>query len=172
MFCSKNGRTIKRLRCVGNESGQALIESALAIGFLMIILLGAVEFARYAYAAIEVSNAANAAVNYGASSPTAATDYAGSAGNYTGGIANAALADAQNIPGLRVISISKSCACSDTTYAPTDCTDNTTCSSHSTSMLETLSVTTRATYDPLIHFPGGSTSMVLTGRATRVVKNK
>jgi Flp pilus assembly protein TadG len=172
MFDSKNGHPAIRLGCIGDESGQALIESALAIGFLMVILLGAVEFARYAYAAIEVSNAANAAVNYGASSPTAATDFTGSAGNYTGGIANAALADARNIPGLQVTSITKSCACSDTTYAPSDCSDNTTCSSHNTSMLVTLSVTTRATYDPLVYLPGGSKNMVLTGRATRVVKNK
>jgi Flp pilus assembly protein TadG len=172
MVCSTNRQSARRLKRLSEESGQALIESALAISLLIVLLLGAVEFARYAYAAIEVSNAANAAVDYGASSPAAAADYSGSSGNYSGGIANAAVADAANLSDLKVTSISQSCSCSDTTYTPSDCTDNTTCSSHNTSMLQAISVTTQVTYDPLIYLPGSPTNMVLTGRATRTVKNK
>jgi Flp pilus assembly protein TadG len=56
---------IRQHRC---ESGQALVELALMMPIMMLLLVGALALARVAYAAIEVSNAAKAAVQYGASS--------------------------------------------------------------------------------------------------------
>lgn len=47
----------------GNEAGQALVELALAVPLLFMLLIGAVEFARVVYAAIEVSNAARRLFN-------------------------------------------------------------------------------------------------------------
>ena len=155
-----------------NDRGQALIETAFAIPLLLTLILGAAEFARFAYAAIEVSNAANAAVDYGASSHAAAGDWSLSGSTYSGGIVNAAVADAGNLSGLNVTSISQSCSCSNSSFTPSSCSDNSTCESNNTSMVETLTVTTQATFDPLIYLPGIPRSIGLSGQATRTVGNQ
>ena len=49
-----------------NDSGQSLIELALTLPLLMLLLLGAVELGQLAYGAINVSNAAKSATQYGA----------------------------------------------------------------------------------------------------------
>ena len=61
-YCSRNG--IKAHGC--GEDGQALIETSISASLLILLMLGAVEFGRAAYVAIEVSNAARAAAQYGA----------------------------------------------------------------------------------------------------------
>ena len=61
-----------------SEAGQALVELALTLVFILIpLLIGAAEFARAAYAYIEVSNAARAAVAYGAQTHATALDQVG-----------------------------------------------------------------------------------------------
>jgi len=50
--------------CLIGDTGQGLIELALTLPFLMFILLGAAEFARFGWAAIETANAARAGVQY------------------------------------------------------------------------------------------------------------
>ena len=44
----------------GSEAGSALVELALMMPIMMFLLVAVLEFARVAYAAIEVSNAAKA----------------------------------------------------------------------------------------------------------------
>ncbi|HVZ85166.1 MAG TPA: TadE/TadG family type IV pilus assembly protein [Terracidiphilus sp.] len=157
------------------DRGQALIETALSIPLLLLLLLAAAEFARMAYAGIEVSNAAGAAAAYGASSHAAATDWSVSGSTYSGGVVNAATSDAANltgVSGLTVTSITTSCSCANSSFTPTGCSDNTTCSSNNTAMVETITVKTQATYDPLIYYPGGPTSIVLHGQATQTVSNQ
>ena len=73
-------RSSSALRC--GEEGSALIELALSLPLLSIILLGAAEFARLAYASIEVANAAHAGAMYASYSLAASAD--------SGGISNAA----------------------------------------------------------------------------------
>ena len=52
-----------------SEVGGSLVETALTAPLLLTLLIfGSVEFARVAYAAIEVTNAARAGVSYGAQS--------------------------------------------------------------------------------------------------------
>ncbi len=51
------------------EKGQALVELALTFPILVMLFVGAAEFARVVYASIEVSNAAMAGVSYGAQTP-------------------------------------------------------------------------------------------------------
>lgn len=152
-----------RIRAHGSdETGQALVETALVVPVLLVILLGAAEIARIAYAAIEVSNSAKAGAQYGAQNRKAAQD--------TPGIQNAAANDAADLTGLTTTP-SLVCTCSDTTYVPTNCSDNTTCSSHNTYNEVTLTVTTSATYTPVFHtaaFPG---SIVLNGKAVQKVLN-
>jgi Flp pilus assembly protein TadG len=137
------------------EKGQALVELALSFPILVILFVGAAEFARVVYASIEVSNAAMAGVSYGAQNPSTAGD--------TTGIQNAVSNDALDLT-LGTTSVSKSCICSDgsaSTCLPTDC---------STSNIETiLTVQTQATIDPGVHLPGFSTTYTLHGRAVQKV---
>ena len=138
-------------RVVRSESGQAFLETAVALPLLALLLLGAVEFARVAYAAIEVSNAASAGARYAVQSGYTASDATG--------IQNAASADAANLSSLTTTS-STSCVCSDgsaSTCANTDCTN-----SH---IEETVTVNTSTTFAPLIHLPGFPKTITLNGQA-------
>jgi hypothetical protein len=134
-----------------NDSAQALVETALVLPVLSILLIGATEFALVAYAAIEVSNAAKAGVQYGAQNGATASD--------TSGIATAASNDAANVTGLTTTS-SYSCICSDgsaSTCQPTDCPN-----SH---IEEILTVNTQTSYHPPIALPGFSGPYTLKGQA-------
>ena len=134
-----------------SDAGQALVETALIFPMLVALLIGAAEFARVAYAAIEVANAARAGVQYGAQSGADASD--------STGIATAASNDGANVTGL-VTTSSIACICSDgtaSTCANTDCA-----SSHTE---EILTVNTQATIDPLIHVPGLPRTYTIKGKA-------
>jgi hypothetical protein len=139
------------------ESGQALVELALSMSLLFLILLGAVEFARVTYAGIEVSNAARAAVQYGAMNGGATWDI--------NGMLAAAQNDSANL-GTTVTIVgtpATSFACSDgSTYdATTFC--------GSATVFETLSVHTQTTFVPLIHAVGLPTTFTLHGYAQEMV---
>lgn len=146
----------------GGESGQSLVETAFLVPLLVLVLMGAVEFGRVAYEAIEVSNAAKAAVQYGAQNRTTASDSAG--------MQTAASNDAPNVGGLAT-SVSTACTCANTQYVPTSCSDNTTCSSNGTVNEVTLTVSTSATFKPIIHCPGLPNSITLHGQAVQRVMN-
>ena len=68
-------RRLKTGSC--EESGQALIELAISLPLLLLLLLGAAEFGRMAYMAIEVADAAKAAAQYAAQDETTSLDTAG-----------------------------------------------------------------------------------------------
>ena len=140
-----------------NESGQALVELALSMSLLFLILLGAVEFARATYAGIEVTNAARAAVQYGAMNGGATWD--------TSGMLAAAQNDSANL-GTTVTIVgtpATSFACSDgSTY-------NATTFCGSATVFETLTVQTQTTFFPLIHAVGLPTSFTLHGYAQEMV---
>lgn len=149
-----------------DQEGSALVELALALPLLLLFVLGAAEFARLAYAAIEVSNAAHAAAVYASSSQSAVTD--------TPGISNAATADAGNLLGsnaVSVTSVTTACTCSNAIYTPSSCSDNQTCFQNNSAMITTVTVQTRATYSPLITIPGGALTFNLYGRSSQVVTN-
>jgi Flp pilus assembly protein TadG len=59
------------------EEGQALVETAVSMSLLVLLMLGAVEFGRLAFAAIEVNNTAKAAAQYGSQSHATALDQSG-----------------------------------------------------------------------------------------------
>lgn len=137
------------------DSGTALVELAIAFPLFTTFLLGSAEIARVAYASIEVTNAAKAAVQYGAQTSATATD--------STGIKLAAASEAYNLSGLST-TVSTSCICSDGTAST--CL-NTDCSSSQIEQL--LSVKTQVTIDPLIHAPGLPTSYTIQGGATQNV---
>ena len=138
-------------------SGQSLIETALLGSILIVLLLGIAEIGRVDYAAIEVANAAKAGAAYAAQNGHTAAD--------STGIATAAASDAGNLTGLTTTS-SASCVCSDGTTPPSgSCTTTGICSS--SQVIETVTVSTQVTFDPLIHLPGLPTTYTLKGRAVQ-----
>lgn len=137
------------------ERGSALVEFGLCMPIMLALLLGAVEYGRMAFAAIEVSNAAKAGVQYGVQSTDTAADPTG--------IQNAAANDAPDIT-LGTTTSSYSCVCSDgnaSSCQPTDCPG---------AHIETiLTVNTQATFNSVIRVPGLSNSITLHGRAVEKV---
>ncbi|MGC1782882.1 MAG: TadE/TadG family type IV pilus assembly protein [Acidobacteriaceae bacterium] len=133
------------------ESGQALVELAFTLPLLALLLLGAGEFARLAYAAIETSNAARAGVQYGAQNHVTASDFAG--------MQIAATDDGTDVPQI-VATATHFCGCANgtvSTCASGDCTGS--------RIIEYVQVNTTATVDPLIHVPGLPTTFTLNGQA-------
>ena len=87
---------------VRKDSGSALVELALTVPVLLFIMIGAAELGRMAYYAIEVQNAARAAVAYGSRGETSAAD--------TAGMTTAADNEAPNMGNLNVTA-TQSCVC-------------------------------------------------------------
>lgn len=145
------------------ENGQALAEASLTVPFFLLILLGAFNLARAAFAGIEVSDAAKAAVQYGAQSSATAAN--------TSAIQNAAAANATDLSSLTTtVSVAGMCSdgssCTGTggTCRSTDCP-----SSH----IETvLTVNTATTYHPAFPWPGISSGISLHGVAVQKILNQ
>jgi Flp pilus assembly protein TadG len=150
-----------RKKLLFRDSGQALVETALTLPLLVLILIGAAEFARIAYAAIEVSNAARAGAAYGASSIAAAAD--------SSGIQTAAALDAGDLTSTLTTTATTSGICSSgnsCTGANSTCS-NTDCSTPGDHIETVVTVKTSVTFDPLIHLPGIPTTFTLKGQAVQ-----
>ena len=155
-----------RRRYQDNEAGQALVETAITIPFLFVFILGSVEMARVAYAAIEISNAARAAVQYGSQGVDFASDSAG--------MTATAQSDANDIfalnPSSFQVTPTITFICSDGNATITLSGDTApTCASPTAVVEQILTVNTQANYDPLIHIKGMSTTFTLRGRAVQKV---
>ena len=146
-------KSAQRLR---SDRGNALIELAIGITVLTSLILGAAEFGRIAYAAIEVNDAAHAGAAYGAISRTYAADNAN--------VTNAAKKDAPDVPGMTATALYW-CQCSDgsaSTCGVSDCTG--------TRIIEYVTVKTSGTVDPLVYVPGLPKSYTVTGQAVMRVE--
>jgi Flp pilus assembly protein TadG len=138
------------------ESGQSLVEVALGVSLCGILMLGAVEFGRLAYAGIEVSDAARVGVEYGSQSHALPQDIAN--------MQTAASRDAPDVSNLTATA-TQFCQCADgtsSTCATTDCSGR---------PILYVQVVTSASVDPLIYVPGLPKSYTLSGKAVmRVVQ--
>lgn len=140
------------LRRLRNDSGQALVETALSFFILILFLAGAAELARVTRASISVANAAKAGAQYASQNGFTAQD--------TSGIQAAAAAESPNVT-LNTVS-SYACACSDGTASTclgTDCTN-----SH---IEETVTVTSSTTVTPTLKFPGMQSSWTITSTSVQ-----
>lgn len=181
-------KAFRRLGARRDEGGSALVELALSLPMLCLILLGAAEFARVAYASIEVANAAHAAAIYAASRAGAASDFTTSGSSpvtYSGGIVNAANADAHITCGgspISVTNVSASCACTNAAATAVSCSDNQTCFTANSGIVTTMTVTTSCKFYPLIStkvqpgavlgVSGVNGPFTLSGRSIQVVSNQ
>jgi Flp pilus assembly protein TadG len=144
-------------RSVRSESGQSLVETAMAVSLCGVLMLGAAEFGRLAYAGIEISDAARVGVEYGSQSHGTAND--------TANMQTAAGQDAPDVSNLK-LTATHFCQCADGTAsaacATTDCGGR---------PLLYVQVVTSASVDPLIYVPGLPKSYALSGKAVmRVVQ--
>ncbi len=156
-------RTFRPLACCPlrwlqwHDAGQSLVELALLLPVFAALVIGSAEFARVAYAAIEVANAARAGVQYGAQNHGTAAD--------TAGIQAAAAGDAANVTSLQATA---------TTYCV--CTNGVsiTCSNAATActarIVEYVQVNTSLAFNPLIHLKGLPSTYTLAGKAVMRVQ--
>lgn len=146
------------------EAGQSLVELALAMPLLIALLFGAVELGTVTFEAIELTNSARAAVQYGAQTPITAAD--------SSGIQAAAEQDAYDLSTSGqtsnfAASVSRSCVCSNGSAA-SSCTLS---SCPSSQLEQVLTVHTSATFRPLIQLPQLPASFTLHGSAVQRVLN-
>jgi hypothetical protein len=139
-----------RAALVRSEYGTSLLELAIVLPFLLLLVLGAIDFGRAYYLSIEVANAARAGVQYGVRNPS---DFVG--------MQNAATSDAPDVPGLTATP-AWGCECSDGTNSVLGCSSPPACAGNPVDFVE---VTTSATYAPIIPWPGGPLSIPMSGRA-------
>jgi Flp pilus assembly protein TadG len=136
------------------DSGQALVELAFVVPVLALMMLGGVEIARVSFAAIEVSNAARAAAQYGAMNGGAfsSTD---STGLDSAGMLTAARADAGELGSSVTFTTgfpTESCKCSGSGTATCGSAPGG-CNPPGSQVETTITVETQATFDPLIYIP-------------------
>jgi len=117
------------------EKGQALLEMALILPFLILLVLGIIEVGRYAELSIDVANAARSAVQYGAQSLADAADATG--------MQNAVAPDARVALQLPPVTI---CYCNGSLCGGP-------CVAPSTEIVY-LQVTATGTFAPLFTYPG------------------
>ena len=162
-----------------SQLGQALLELALMLPFLLLLAVGGIEVGRYAYLGILVGNAARAGAAYGAQNHGSSTDGPGivTAAN------NDFLQNGQNVSTLTVTS-SISCGC-DTAGALTvpyttasACSDATNAALRATisacvpagHWVAMVSVTASGTFSSIFSYPGIPSSIAVTKTATMRVQ--
>src|ERR1700748_2950520 len=141
----------------GGQDGGALVETALTFPVLIIMIAGVTEFSRVAYASLEVVSAAKAGVSYGSQTGGTATDLTA--------ITYAAQHDAANVSSLKVLSATSSYACSNPSDDPAGGANT---GGPASALLQTLTVVTQATIDPIIHVPGLPTTYTINGQASQL----
>lgn len=150
---------------LAREDGQALIELYFSLALMVILLIGAVEFGKLAYMAIEISDAAKAAAQYGSQSLVTGAD--------TTGIQLVAQRNAPEVNAFCsnfTITPSTTCAC------VTGGTAGSTVACSSTCTLgylgHFLTVYTTASCNPGVHLPGTPRGgITLRGRAIQEILN-
>lgn len=138
--------TIRLQKLVRSEQGISLVEMALVIPFLLLIVIGVVDFGRAYYLYNEVVGAAHAGAIYGSQFPTDTT-----------GMQTAGTNNAPDVSGISV-SATYGCECLDGTSASASCSSAPSCSS-SNNEVYYVHVTASATYTPLVPWPGVPSSV-------------
>jgi|KBSMisStaDraftv2_1062788.scaffolds.fasta_scaffold71827_3 Flp pilus assembly protein TadG len=154
-------RSLRIVKALRGDGGQALVETAMTLPLLALMLLGAFEFSRVAYSAIEVTNAARAAAQYGAMNGGGFLD--------TSGMMAAANADAGNLNnGLSWVSGYPSVACSCSGTGTASCAAGTNPSGCTTSQLMvTVNVQMKYQITSLLKVPGFPTTYTVYGTASQ-----
>lgn len=139
------------------ESGQALVETAVMSTVLVLLLTGVVALGQVIYTQIQVSDAALSGAQYAAQNGVTAQDSAG--------VTLAAQAD-----GLSTVSatLSQACACYNAPGTAISCGSSSNGKCANSHLIETVTVSTSYSLTPILHVPGFGTSITLTGSATQM----
>lgn len=121
------------------EAGSGLVELALIMPLFLLVLVVLVDLGRAYYYAISISSAVHAAAVYGIQNPTD-----------TSGIQSAASSSASDIASLTTSS-SYGCECHDGTSDVPECSTAPSCSQN---YVNYVSVTSTATFRPVLPYPG------------------
>ena len=132
------------------HDGTSLAETALVLPVLIVLLVMAVDLGRAYYYAIGTSSAAHAAAIYGVQNPTDVQ-----------GMINAAAASAPDIASLNT-SANFGCECSDGTSAVPNCSAPPSCGEN---YVNYVAVTTSATFQTILPYPGLPGSFTVVGNA-------
>jgi Flp pilus assembly protein TadG len=155
-------RTAKMKRMSLGQGGQSLVEVALMLPFMLLLMLGVIEFGRYAYIGILVGNAARAGAAYGVQSPAQSID--------TTGITTAAKNDFQNngqSSSALTVTSSVACGCdSSGTVASAACTGTGAGICAAGHWTVTLTVTASGTFSSLFNYPGIPASISVSRSST------
>jgi Flp pilus assembly protein TadG len=152
-----------------DEQGQALVETALSMSLLILIMLGAVEFGMFTFAAIEVSNSAKAAAQYGAQNHGTALNTAGMLAAAQNEYYSTGLTMTSPVITAGAPTAGYTCTCAGS-GAAVSCTDNSVASPPCAGsyVQVQIKVATQATFNPGIHVAGIS-SITLHGNAVQMV---
>ncbi len=148
-------------RAWASDAGSALVELAVTLPLLVLVMVGAVDFARVFYTGMELTNAARAGAQYGAYNPAQSGDIAGMQTTAAGSV---------NITGVTAAA-SRTCQCATGagTFSAATCT--TTCPSGQ-HLVVTVTVTTSKVFTTVVgSFPGIPHTLSLVRAATLRVPN-
>jgi Flp pilus assembly protein TadG len=143
-----------RRNAIRDDRGQAFVELALVLPIFILLLVGAAEVGRIAFAAIEVSNAARAGVSYGAQNHATASD--------SSGIQTAATQDGPDLTDLQAVA-TQACTCS--SGSTITCANAGTNCLAPNRIIEYVQVQTSAVVGTVFKFPGIPSSITLRGYA-------
>jgi len=150
-------------RQAGGEAGNALVELAICLPLLVLTLIGTADFARVFYTSIELTNAARAGAQYGASTPGRSSN---------AGIMQTTAQAAVNITGVTA-SAARLCQCATDAGAFSDTVPLNSCTTAAavactggTHRVMTVTVTTQKTFTTIVNFIGIPSSIALTRSAT------
>lgn len=142
---------VKAKELLNSNSGQSLIETALSLTLLVLVLAAAIDFGRAYYLLVELKSAAHAGAVYGSQYPTDVT------GMNTAAASNAT--DLANNSFTKTASWGCECDSSQATTVGTNSCTPPSCSGGN--LVYYVTVTTGATYTPLLRWPGIPSSMTL-----------
>ena len=144
-----------------SDAGSALVELAVALPLLVLVMVGATDFARVFYTGIELTNAARAGAQYGAYNPAQSGDFAGMQTAATGSV---------NVTGVTATA-SRTCQCATSAGTFSAATCSTTCASGQ-HLVVTVTVTTSKAFTTVAgSLPGIPRSVSLVRSATLRVPN-
>lgn len=167
-FSQSCGYVLKRGHLC-KDAGQALVETAFSFSVILLLLLGAVELGRAAYAAIEIANAARAAAQFVTmGGGSFISNSSGQLSPNTTGMKNAAEADAPQVYAWNpsAFSVNASMACKCANGGTSTCTEGDCAGSF---MLVTVTAQTQTTFKPLINLAGLGPTFTLKGQSVQEV---
>jgi Flp pilus assembly protein TadG len=138
-------------RLARSERGTAFVEFAIVSPFLVLLLVGLVDFSRYAYDGLLAANAARAAVQYGAQNTVTADD--------TNGMKTAASTDSGGL----AVTTTPTVFC-EASGVQTPCT--------TAGAVYYVQVVTSGTFTPLVNYPGLPSNVTVSAQAVMRVASQ